>query len=648
MQKLLKKIITITILLTNLTLSFGQRLNGLSYNHAIINAIQSGNKSIDKAAIEPIDFDSIFFDDFSDYHYAVFPKKEHWADRYAYINSTYPDSMISLGVATLDAFDQYGYPYYTVENPIAASDTLTSQPFNFKETPDKDVYFSFFYQAGGKGDLPEGIANDDPDIMAKDTLILEFFSVDSSRWDPAFSTLDNTDSCNFRQVILKVDNSYLKDGFKFRFRNYTSMTGNYQQGEDMGKFSNADQWHIDYIVMKEVNGPSDLETLRDITIVKPLLPSLTGYTTVPWSHLNTVQMALESIEMPITIRNFDPNNGASFNVVRFFKTIDLTHNEYLLNRDFSNLFDPYRQITFRDTLISNIFYNDDDTIGRFERIGFIQPDIGIVQPYINDTVKRMEIYYDQYAYDDGSAEFGFGIGGDNEDNIRVAQRFRTYHKNSGPDSLLRGVLIYFGKSVDSSTIDYAYSISIRAADQNKPSAEVLYSSGEYTPDYSVKMNEFTRIEIDPPLPVPEDFFVVVNQISGYLNIGYDINNDNLDKIYVYSNQTWTQPYSLQKGSLMIRPSFGKYSLPTRLPLPASENSKLEVYPNPATDMLYFKSDPQTKKYDIKVYNIMGVMLLNTETDLPSIEVSSLNPGIYLLVVTSSDNTGKKIAKFIKE
>lgn len=51
------------------------------------------------------------------------------------------------------------------------------------------------------------------------------------------------------------------------------------------------------------------------------------------------------------------------------------------------------------------------------------------------------------------------------------------------------------------------------------------------------MNEFTRIEIDPPSPVPEDFFVVVNQISGYLNIGYDINNDNLDKIYVYSNQT---------------------------------------------------------------------------------------------------------------
>jgi hypothetical protein len=227
MLKQWKTIITIAIILTNITSSFGQKLSGLPYNHAITNAISGGDKGYRKSTIDTINVDTEFFDDFSTYHYSVFPRNNHWVDRYAYINSTYADSMISLGVATLDAFNENGYPYYSIHSSKAVpSDTLTSQPFKFLNTLKDTTYFSFFYQAGGKGDLPEGLINDIPGEEGKDSLLVDFFSVEENQWNKVFYTLDNTDTHLFKHVVLKVDSIYLEDGFKFRFRNYTSLPSN--------------------------------------------------------------------------------------------------------------------------------------------------------------------------------------------------------------------------------------------------------------------------------------------------------------------------------------------------------------------------------------------------------------------------------------
>lgn len=654
MLKQWKTIITITIILTNInSFSFGQKLNGLSYNHAITNAISEGDKGYQKSTPAIINFDTEFFDDFSTYHYSVFPRNEHWADRYAYINSTYADSMISLGVATLDAFNENGYPYYSIDSSNAVpSDTLTSQPFHFLHTLTDTMYFSFFYQAGGKGDMPEGLINDILGGEGKDSLLVDFFSVEEDRWNNVFYTLDNTDTFLFKQVVLKVDSPYLQEGFRFRFRNYTSLPSNYQEGQDLGMFSNADQWHIDYIRMKEAKSADELTTLKDIAIVKPLYPTLTEYTSVPWHHFTLAQSSLEGVRrnIPFSVQNFDPDDGEIVSFHRRFKVIDLRNGESLFNRDFENFLAPFEFNTYMDDFTSGLNYSGDpdDTIGCIEILGYIEPTVALDQPLENDTVKRKEVYHDQYAYDDGTAEFGFGINGENEEFLRIAQRYRIFRRNDNPDTL-QAVLIYFGKSIDSTTAKYSYSVSIRKNNGSVPSNEIIYTSDTLSPDYSLHLNEFTRIEIDPPILISDTFFVVVNQIDGYLNIGYDINNNNLNKIYVYSNQTWTCPYSLKKGSLMIRPSFGSYSLPTEIEEKASDPGILRIYPNPATDILNFDFPGNLSGMnDIQIFNVMGVKLFHSRTAELSVPVSALSPGVYFIMLTSPDGHSRQTAKFIKE
>jgi hypothetical protein len=649
MTKVLKTIITITIILTDYAFSFSQGLTGLTYSHSIINAIAGGDKSFTKSTIDSIEFVTEFFDDFSDYHYSVFPRNDHWADRYAYINSSYPDSMLSLGVATLDAFNERGYPYYSIDSSGAVhSDTLTSQPFNFLNELTGKVFFSFFFQAGGKGDPPEGIINDIPNVIGEDSLILEFYSVTDTVWDSAFYTLDNTNPHLFKQVVLQVDTHYLKNGFRFRFRNYTSLPSGYQQGQDAGIFSNADQWHIDYIQMKQAASSEEMSILKDITIVKPLLPTLTEYTAVPWRHLTLAQTACENSVMPFTMRNFDANNGSSFDVLRIFQIYNLRSQAPPRVRSYTNPIFPDTQFTFQDSLRAGYAYDNSDTMGIFEIIAHIEPNIGVAQKFVNDTVKRREVFYDQYAYDDGSAEFGLGVGGEFQENTRIAQRYRIFRRSNNPDTL-QAVLIYFCKSVDSTTADYTYSISIRKNDGIIPASANLYTSDTLSPDYSLHMNEFTRIEIDPPIIISDTFFVVVNQIDGYLNIGYDINHSNTDKIFVYKDQVWKNPSSLEKGSLMIRPSFKNYSLPTDVKTNEPASEKLLVYPNPVSDILYFTlPDHPTRNTIIQVFNSMGKLQIQTISTEASIPVSALFPGVYFIVLASPDGNYRQTAKFIKE
>jgi hypothetical protein len=650
MLKPWKTIITITIILTEITSSFGQKLSGLPYNHAITSAISEGDKNYQKSLPVNITFDTEFFDDFSSYYTSVFPRGDHWSDKYAFINSTYADSMISLGVATLDAFNEKGYPYYSLDSSLyVASDTLTSQPFVFSSVPTGKVYFSFFYEPGGKGDSPEGIINDVPDVLGKDSLILEFFASNNGSWNTIFYTLDNVNTHSFKQVVLRVNPIYLQNGFRFRFRNYTSMPSDYDEGQDFGMFSNADQWHIDYIQMKEADS-AEMYTLKDITITKPLLPSLTEYTAVPWRHFTLAQSSSGGMrrDIPFSVWNFDPNDGNSVHFHRHFTVVNLTRHETTAERDLENSQFPFELVNYQDNFSTGINYTESDTLARIQITGYIEPDVQVDQPLINDTVKRIEVYHDHYAYDDGTAELGFGVNDENEEFTRIAQRYRVFRSSDNPDSL-HAVLIYFCKSMDSATLNYTYSISIRNAEEDGPASENLYTSDTLSPDYSTNLNEFTRIEIDPPIEVSEAFYVVINQLDGFLNIGYDINDHNLDKILVYTSGTWSNPYSEPNGSLMIRPSFGNYTLPTEVEHRLSTSGNIDLYPNPTSEILYFNNpESDDKIFEIQIFNTMGINLMHIKTDDHSVPVSILAPGVYFISISTPDASFRQTLKFIKK
>ena len=225
-----------------------------------------------------------FKDDFS--IDSVYPNPLKWKDKRVFINRTFAIAPPTVGVATFDGLDMDGIPYDTsgTFNPSnsAYADTLTSQPINLSAlTANDSVYFSFSYQAGGKGNPPE----------AGDSLWLEF-SAPAQTWAKVWSkagyTAALTDS-NFKQVMIYISNpALLVDSFQFRFRNKATISGN------------RDHWNVDYVYLNQ--NRNILDTLKqDIAFVYNAQSMLNEYMAMPWNQYQTT-------DMKSTIKNYIRNN----------------------------------------------------------------------------------------------------------------------------------------------------------------------------------------------------------------------------------------------------------------------------------------------------------------------------------------------------
>ena len=87
-------------------------------------------------------------------------------------------------------------------------------------------------------------------------------------------------------------------------------------------------------------------------------------------------------------------------------------------------------------------------------------------------------------------------------------------------------------------------------------------------------------------------------------------------------------------------------IPTAAPLGVQEvasTQPLEVYPNPATDVLYLKNLP-SETVDYTIFNAMG-QKVKTGTSNGTIPVAELGKGIYLLQIVGGKHGGT--AKFVK-
>jgi hypothetical protein len=72
---------------------------------------------------------------------------------------------------------------------------------------------------------------------------------------------------------------------------------------------------------------------------------------------------------------------------------------------------------------------------------------------------------------------------------------------------------------------------------------------------------------------------------------------------------------------------------------------LHIYPNPAVDVLYLSIQDQLRRIDI--YNSMGQLVKSIDNSERKIDISDLNPGMYMLNVTDMGDTVYK-SKFIKK
>jgi len=642
LKKRIKYTLLIFIVLV-LAIQYGfsqEQLTGLDINPVIKKLGEKQNhtkKEKIKATVE-----LPFIDDFSSS--VGYPDNSLWIDNYAFANLTYPLNPKSIGVITLDAIDGNGSIYQNASTNSFGADTLTSQQINLNYPGDNTIYLSFLYQPGGLGDTPE----------PKDSLILEYYSPDSAHWNKIWHvSFNEQDSLlkeyfylnateklvegdtlfdlrkNFHSVLVPVNkDEYLKSDFQFRFRNRASLSG----GDDLeSKAGNSDHWHIDYVILN--NGRNSNDTvINDIAMQYPIGSLFNNYESVPWTHV-TRATAYEMIDtISITYIN---NNNTERGYSQDFAITDIMglSGTYSFTGGGGNPIPAFSTKTYSRPLDYIYLYNPTSDSALFEVSAYLttdNPSERIAYRW-NDTTRYFQKFYNYYAYDDGTAENGYGIVGEGTDNAMVAMRFSSYKKDT-----LRGVQMYFNQVLKDAN-QYNFKIHVWAASGNEPGS-ILYTYYGAKPQNQDELNKFTSFIFDETLVLEGDFFIGWQKINTteMLNVGFDLNRINNDKLYYNFSGTWVQ--SLFEGTVMIRPMFGHEiitGMPTE-PVPG-KNIDFTIYPNPANDVLNINTPENMGNYRITIFDGLGRIFYDEPKSETSIPISNLKSGIYFIRL--SNNSG---------
>jgi len=579
-----------------------------------------------------------FIDDFA--RGVGYPATTHWTDRDAFINQQYAYDPPSIGVATLDAIDASGDLPSNANTTGFRSDELTSRPLNLGMSPGDSLYLSFYYQTGGRGDTSGG--------EFQDSLILQFWDVRAQQWSSVWSAAySREDSLMFERRPLEGSEQtysagemvhrrffhamvpirrprFLQPGFRFRFVNYASLSPN----RDVPSVrSNVDQWHLDFIVLDSSRTRQDT-VINDIAFVEPLKPMLNNYESVPWSHFPDASVFEMRDSLSITYRNL---SDRSWNITREFEIIDrMGDNEpFTFTGGTADGIPPFTTETYPRTINYTFPYEGEQDSALFEiRSYMITDTISERAPYRwNDTISYFQKFYNYYAYDDGTAENGYGIYGEGSQNAMVALRYNTYT----PDTL-QAIQIYFNQTLDSASQN-SFALKIWADDGGRP-GRLLYEQTGARPAYEDSLNVFHMYVLKEKLYLEGTFYVGYQKYNTeMLNVGFDVNRVHNDRLFYNKGGQWTP--SQLRGSLMIRPVFGEYIQPVVTSLPdekrGPKESDMELYPNPVRDWLHIDlGNGRYHNYTIAIYDMQGRMVRQDQPMDRSVSLQELSPGIYIV------------------
>ncbi len=525
-----------------------------------------------------------FFDDFSNSH--IIPHPGLWKDRYVYINNSYSRDPVTIGIATFDAVDLEGNLNGSTRFPFP-SDSLTSRPVNLNYPGRQDIWLSFFYEPKGLGDEPE----------EGDSLIVEFLAPDSSQWETVWSSAGFPGD-TFRQVFIPVrEDRFLKKGFQFRFVNYASLprVAGYED-----KNGNVDHWNIDYVYLDTARS-STVTALHDVSMISSLGSLLKTYQAMPWKHFfpKAYLQELEST-VDVSYRNNDTTLRTS---TRVLKITDLAFQYSDSVNGGAAPVMPGVLNTFQFPFnYPFVFYEADSAV--FEVKAYL---ITEDQDYKwNDTVVRYQRFINYYAYDDGSAENGYGLRAEGTSSASVACLFDTYKTDT-----LRGVQMYFNRTLGDYSQNY-FRLAVWDHDQalNAP-GQLIYEMSGVRPEYPAGLNQFHTYILDTAIVVSDKFYVGwIKTTENMLNVGWDVWNNNQDKIFYNRGQGWVNTGFI--GSLMIRPVLGK-----ALTWPAKTKEirapELKIWPNPASDQFFLELPPgeDAGEWTIGLYNLQGKLVYST-------------------------------------
>jgi len=580
-----------------------ERVIGLQSNYIIKGASEKMNKSKSDISSEMIELP--FFDDFPGT--SIFPDSRKWSDNFVFINDTYSDKQITKGVATFDAIDNSGKMYETAISSGFEADKLTSQPVNLEYPASDNIVLSFFYQAGGLGDSPE----------PNDSLTLQFLDPEENKWYSIWRVNGSTDQ-SFRQAVISIDNQrFLKKGFQFRFINYASISPN---TGDPSMIGNCDHWNIDYVYL-DLNRDINDTVYADVAFRSGIRSLLRSHEAMPWPHFREIELQEMSAFIPIRYRN---NDLIVRNVTRNFEIWDVNRNSqvHFFTSGAANI-EPLTNVDYNANLIYT-FKSDSPDSARFRITCTLKTDD--FDPKANDTVVYYQVFNNYFAFDDGSAEMGYGINGLGSRNAMVAYRFESFI----PDTL-RSVQICFNDSYLNAN-KRAFDLMVWDDNKGIP-GNILYTGEEVMVEHINRINGFYSYSITDGIPVDGIFYIGWKQRSEtFLNAGLDVNTPNKGRQLYWLNGEWQQ--SQVNGSLMIRPVLGKPTKTTSInDFYKRKNNLVTVWPNPATDYISVLTDGVNVNESawITITDLNGRELIKCR-NTRQIDISSLQKGMYIIII----------------
>lgn len=603
----------------------------------------NGHQSVKRAITDTISLP--FLEDFTSTN--VYPNMINWRDSQVYINSHFALSPPSIGVATFDNLDKKGRPYQTISGQTHNhSDSLTSNFINLKNylngfnlvdyTIADSIYLSFFYQQQGLGDPSD----------KTDSLVLKFKDA-AGFWKTVWKTSGSTVK-PFKQILIGIkDQAYLIKNFQFRFINYGKTTGN------------MNQWHIDYIRMN--SGRNMFDTIVDDVAINEIpIGPLQFYESMPYDHFKANTAFNASTFHSLRVHN-NFNTGINikykYDVFNTYNQLIHSYNSGTSSRNilpFSDFTESFTSFNFDTFSGKNPFLKVKYTIlpEAFDKT----PD-DYLSTEVNNEYTKTTFFKNYFAYDDGTAEGGFGLdyGSLPPGPGYAAVKFETFKNDT-----LRGVSMFFNRAV--SDITYKpFTLIIWKAISEPPApntnGDIIFKRINLpTAIYTDSINGFTDIIFDTAIVLPQgNFYIGWQQNSNFiLNVGYDNNykhgkiGGRNPNIFYNLNGYWEKVSANVTGAVMMRPIVGAalknnnqasvYDLQVK--------QLVTLYPNPGSSELNFESESAIIK--VSVYDLSGKLIQSiSDLDITNINLDFINDGMYLIEITNEENQ-KSIHKWIKQ
>lgn len=540
-----------------------------------------------------------FWDDFSDSPL----DSSKWISEGVTVSTTVANTAPSIGTIILDGIDEMGRPYSTVQFEQGFTDRITSKPINLtglSPSEANSVFLSFFWQSGGKAEIPD----------ENDFISLEFLDQDSlwvNVWEQAGGL--TAEEFFFTQEMIKVLPPFLHDKFQFRFQ---------IKGRRSGPF---DSWILDYVFLHKNRNPAEL-SFPDRALTLSNTRPFEKYAAIPLFLLKKDT----ELEWKATSNEFK-NLDRGFRAMEYSFEIREKENQNLVKSINSNTpFNPVpiaqERRTFTSNPIIDVTLPQEET--DYEIVSYLVTgdgllsgvENGVIVTYpevdfrINDTVRTTLAIRDYLAYDDGSVDYSAGI------NQRSGMLAVRYEVNS--TVYLKGLSINFTNFTQlGGVIDL---MVWKELDQ-----EPIFKKEVFIPTKE-SLNEFGYFEIDQNIEVNGTFYIGFTQFTNdFLYVGLDKTFNNGTEIFFNATGSWVQNETVE-GSLMMRAHL--------LESPPFESESeasipLKVFPNPVLDILYIEGQVGT----VNIYDPMGrniILPISENEKGKSVNFGGMQRGIYVI------------------